>query len=353
MDFDPKKDYYSILGVSESATTSDIKKAFRKLAVKHHPDRGGDKAKFQEINEAHGILSDEQKRQQYDMFRKGGFSGFGGGSGGFDFGGFNWGSVDFDIGDLIGNIFWWGFSGFGWWGTKTYKGEDLKKIIEISFDESYLGTEKKISYEKLKKIDGVTEEICTQCNGRGKISQAAQTPFGVFQTQSACPTCNGFGKIFKKDGKTIGNGGLEQKKETIEIKIPAGIKDDAYIKYPGKGDDGIGGASTGDLYLKIRITPNNKYRRKENDLYVTADVNIFDVVLGGDIQVPHPEGSMKIKIPKGTQIWDKIRIIWKGFWEKGLFKTKGDMFVETKISIPKKLSKEEEKLRKELQKLEN
>ena len=134
------------------------------------------------------------------------------------------------------------------------------------------------------------------------MSQAAQTPFGVFQTQSACPSCGGFGKIFKKDGKAVGNGGLEQKKETIEIKIPAGIKDDAYIKYPNKGDEGIGEAPTGDLYLKIRVTPNSKYRRKDNDLFVTADVNIFDVVLGGEIQVPHPEGQMKIKIPKGTQI---------------------------------------------------
>ena len=350
MDFDPKKDYYSILGVSESATTAEIKKTFRKLAVKHHPDRWGDKAKFQEINEAHGVLSDDKKRQQYDMYRKGWFGGFGEGSH-FDFGGFNGASVDFDIGDLIGNIFWGNFSGFGG-GARASKGEDLKKIIEISFEDAYLGTEKKISYDRLQKISDVKQETCRQCSGRGKVAQATQTPFGTFQTQAACPTCHGYGNIFTKNGKEIWNRGLEEKKETIEIKIPAGIKDDAYIKYPNKGNAGIGEAPDGDLYLKIRVTPSSKYRRKDNDLYVTAEISIFDLVLGGEIEIPHPEGKMKVKIPKGTQIWDKIRITAKGFGERGLLKTKGDLFIETKISIPKKLSKEEEKLWKELQNME-
>lgn len=351
MDFDPKKDYYTILWISETATTDEIKKAFRKLAVKHHPDRGGNKEKFQEINEAHGILSDEKKRQQYDMYRKGGFGGFWEGAG-FDFGGFGGAGVDFDIGDLIGNIFGGGFSGFGGGGTKVTKGDDLKKIIEISFEESYLGTEKKISYQRLQKVSGIKEETCTQCHGRGKVAQAAQTPFGTFQTQTTCPTCHGYGKIFTKNGKEIGNGGLEEQKETIEIKIPAGIKDDAYIKYPEKGNAGIGEAPDGDLYLKIRITPTATYRRKENDLYITAEISIFDLVLGGEIEVPHPEGKLKVKIPKGTQIWDKIRITGKGFGEKGLFKSKGDMFIETKVTIPKKLSKDEEKLWKELKEIE-
>lgn len=351
MDFDPKKDYYTLLWVAENATTDEIKKAFRKLAVKHHPDRWGSKEKFQEINEAHGVLSDEKKRQQYDMYRKGGFGGFWDGAW-FDFGGFGWAGVDFDIGDLIGNIFWGGFGGFWGGGSKVSKWDDLKKIIEISFEDAYLGTEKKISYERLQKVSGVKEETCTQCNGKGKITQATQTPFWTFQTQAACPTCHGYGKIFTKNGKEVGNGGLQEVKETIEIKIPAGIKDDAYIKYPGKWNAGIWEAPDGDLYLKIRITPTNKYRRQENDLYIKTDISLFELVLGGEIEVPHPEGKIKVKIPKGTQIWDKIRVAGKGFWEKGLFKSKGDMFVETKIAIPKKLSKEEEKLWKELQKIE-
>ena len=351
MDFDPKKDYYTMLWVSETATTDEIKKAFRKLAVKHHPDRGGSKEEFQKVNEAHGVLSDEKKRQQYDAYRKGGFGGMGG-NGGFDFGGFGGASsVDFDIGDLIGNIFWggfWGGGGRSW----PIKGDDLKKIIEISFEEAFLGCEKKISYERLQKVDGVKEETCSACNGRGKVAQQVQTMFGVMQTQTACPTCQGYGKIFTKDGKTISNGGLQEQKETVEIKIPAGIKDDAYIKYPSKGDAGIGDAPTGDLYLKIRILPTKKYRRKDDDLYITSEISLFELVLGGEIEVAHPEGKMKVKIPKGTQIWDKIKITGKGFWDKGIFQRKGDMFVETTISIPKKLSKQEEKLWKELQDLE-
>ncbi|MDR2190720.1 MAG: hypothetical protein LBP53_06145 [Candidatus Peribacteria bacterium] len=176
--------------------------------------------------------------------------------------------------------------------------------------------------------------------------------FGTFQTQVVCPTCHGYGKIFTKNGKPLANGGLEEQKETISIKIPAGIKDDAFIKYPEKGNDGIGEAPTGDLYLKIRVLPSNKYRRKDNDLYVKAEISLFDVVLGGEIDVPHPEGKMTIKIPKGTQIGDKIKVGGKGFGSKGLFQSKGDMYVETHINIPKKLSKEEEKLWKELQSLE-
>lgn len=228
----------------------------------------------------------------------------------------------------------------------------MKKIIEISFEESFLGVEKKISYDRLQKVAGVKEENCSACGGRGKVSQQVQTMFGVMQTQAACPTCHGYGKIYTKEGKAVGNGGLEERKETIDIKIPAGIKDDAYIKYPAKGNAGIGDAPEGDLYLKIRVTPTSKYRRKDDDLYVIAEVSLFDMVLGGEIDVAHPEGKMKVKVPKGTQIGDKIKVSGKGFGIRGLFQSKGDLYVETKIGIPKKLSKEEEALWKELQALE-
>ncbi len=354
MDFDPKKDYYKILGVDENASTADIKKAFRKLAIKYHPDRWGSKEKFQEINEAHGVLSDEKKRQQYDAYRKGGFTGDFGGNGGFDFGGF-WGNgVDFDfgdLGDLLGGMFGGGFGGRESASART-KGSDLKKIIEISFEEAYLGTEKKISYSRLKSVDGVKQDTCTQCQGRGKVSQTAQTPFGMFQTQRACTNCGWLGKIFNKNGKQIENGGLEYQKETLEIKIPAWIKEGAYIKYSGRGDEGIWGTDAGDLYLKIHIIENSKYRREGDDLYTKAEVSLFDLVLGGEVEVNHPEGKLKIKIPKGTQIGDKIKISGKGFGEKGLFKSAGDLYVETKVSIPKRLSKEEESLWKELRNLE-
>ena len=159
--------------------------------------------------------------------------------------------------------------------------------------------------------------------------------------------------MFTKDGKPLPNAGLEERKEILEIKIPAGIKDDAYLKYAGKGNAGIGDAPEGDLYLKIRVTPNSKYRRKEDDIYVQAEVSLFDLVLGGEIEVPHPEGKIEVKVPKGTQIGDKIKVGGRGFSTRGLFSSKGDLFIETQVNIPKKLSKEEEKLWKELQELGN
>jgi len=351
MDFDPKKNYYEILWVDENASTAEIKKAFRKLAIKYHPDRWGSKEKFQEINEAHGVLSDEKKRQQYDAYRKWGFTGGFWGDWGFDFSGF-WNGGGFDFGDLW-DLLWGMFGGFWGWERRSSrsKGEDLKKIIEISFEESYLWTEKKISYSRMKKVDGLQETTCPQCQGRGRINQTAQTPFWMFQTQKACPNCEWLGKIFTKNGKQVSNGGLESVKETLEIKIPAGIKEGAYIKYTEKGDEGIGSVPNGDLYLKIHIIDNEKYRREDNDLYTKAKVSLFDLVLWGEVEVNHPEGKMKIKIPKGTQIGDKIRISNKGFWEKGLFKSAGDFFIEIEVSIPKKLNKEEEKLRENLRKL--
>jgi len=351
MDFDPKKNYYDILWVSESASTDEIKKAFRKLAIKHHPDRWWSKEKFQEINEAYQVLSDEKKRWQYDAFRKWGFTwGFGGWwQWGFDFWGFswfgNWAWVDIDLGDLLGGFFGWGFG--GWW-SKIRKWEDLKKIIEISFEDSYLWCEKKISYTRMKKVSWVTEEVCPGCNGRWKVSQQAQTPFGVMQTSSACRQCGWIWKIYKKGWKEIWNGWLEESKETIDIKIPAWIKEDAYIKYSWKWDAWIWDAPDGDLYLKIRIIPNKKYRREWDDLYVKANVTVFDLVLWWEVEVSHPEWNLKVRIPKWTQVGDKIKVAGRWFGEKWLFKSKWDMIVETEVSIPKKLSKEEEWLWKKL-----
>ena len=351
MDFDPKKNYYDILWVSESASIEEIKKAFRKLAIKHHPDRWWSKEKFQEINEAYQVLSDEKKRGQYDAFRKWWFTGwFGWWNWWFDFwnfwwfGGFwGWEGVDFDIGDLLGWIFGW----FGWW-NKVRKWEDLKKIIEITFEDSYLWCEKKISYTRLKKVEWAVEEVCPNCNGRWKVSQQVQTPLWVMQSSTACRQCGGIWKIYKKGWRTLENGWLEEEMETIEIKIPAWIKEDAYMKYSWKWNAWIWNAPDGDLYLKIRIIPNNKYRREWNDLYVKASVSVFDLVLWWEVEVSHPEWKLKVKIPKWTQVWDRIRISGRWFGEKWLFKSKWDMIVETDVSIPKKLSKDEEILWKKL-----
>lgn len=229
------------------------------------------------------------------------------------------------------------------------KGDDLEKYIEISFEEAFLGVTKKIAYTREIKIEGITEENCPHCQGTGRVTQQVQSFMGVIQTQAACPQCRGSGKIYKKDGKLLENGGLQAHKEILELNIPAGIKSESYLKYAGKGSEALGDLPPGDLYIKIIVSDSSKYQRRGDDLYVKAEVSIFDIVLGGSVEVPHPEGKTSVKIPKGTQIGQKVRVAGKGFGEKGLFKSKGDMIIELQVHIPKKLSKEQEKLWKQLQ----
>lgn len=353
-DFDPKKDYYDILWVNEDASVDEIKKAFKKLAVKNHPDKpDGNKEKFQAANEAHAVLSDEKKRQQYDMMRKWGFGGMWGGW--FDFGGFQagqWGGFDFggvDLWDLVGGIFGWGGFGWGGWARKPRKWADIKHQIDITFEESYLGTEKTIAYTRKSVVQWATSETCSECNGQWVSIQQVQTPFGVMQTKNTCPKCGWVGKVYKKDWKELGEGWLETKRETLAVNIPAGIKDDVYIKYEGKGHDGPGGVPAGDLFIKIRILASANYERKDNDLYVKSEVTLFDLVLGGTVEVTHPEGKIKVKIPKGTQIGDLVKISGKWFGGSGIFGGKGNLFVDPQVHIPKRLSRKQEKLWKELQ----
>jgi len=353
MDFDIKKNYYDILWVQEDASPEDIKKAFKKAAIKHHPDRGGDKKKFQEMNEAYQVIGDAKKKSQYDSYRKWGFGGFNG-QWGSDFGWFwgfgGWGwwfdFGDFDIGDIMGGIFWWGF---GWWSQrkKTHGGEDIQVAIDISFEEAYSWVSKTIAYTRIKKMVGIEEKICEVCGGRGSVVQQIQTPFGVMQSQWACSACGGIGHVYIKDGKPLAWWGLEKVKETLEVKIPAAIKSGAYIKFIHKGNESSE-HHIGDLYIQINVINSKLYERKGEHLYTKTHVSIFDMVLGGDIIVPHPEWKLHIKVPKGTQVGDMIKISGKGFGSSGIFSKKGDLYVIPQIDIPKKLSKEEEKLWNEL-----
>lgn len=349
MDFDVSKNYYDILGVSETASAEEIKKAFKKAAVQHHPDKWGDKKKFQEMNEAYQVIGDEKKKAQYDAYRSGGytwvgqwgFSGFGGFGGGQGFDG-----ADFDIGDLLGWFFGGGFSG-GSRQRKATSWEDITIAITITFEESFLGTTKKFSYERLQKIPWAKEKTCDTCKWHGVVTQQMQTPFGTMQSQVACRECWWVGKIFTKDGKVLSPGWLHKDKEILEVKIPAGIKDGAYIKFSNKWNDGISGKA-GDLYIQITITASKLYERKWDNMYVKAAVTIFDIVLWWECTIDHPEGKLKVKIPKWTQIGDMIKITGKWFGEWWVFSRKWDLYVIPKIDIPKKLSKEQEKLWNEL-----
>ncbi len=352
MDFDPKKNYYDILGVKEDASPEEIKKAFKKAAVKHHPDKGGDKKKFQEMNEAYQTIGDEKKKSQYDSYRHGGFSWWGGGWGGADFGwfGWGWGNVDFwdfDLGDLMWGIFGGGF-GWGWRKKTSQGGEDVQVAIDISFEESYLWVTKKIAYSRFKRVTDAQEKKCDACHGHGSVVQQMQTPFGVMQSQVACRSCGGMGTTYWKDGRLLANGWLEKIKETLEIKIPAAINSWAYIKFADKGNESTWSHHVGDFYIQINVANSRLYERKSDNLYTKTHVSIYDMVLWWEITVDHPEWKLKIKIPKGTQIGDMVKISGKWFGTGGIFSRKGDLYIIPQVDIPKKLSKDQEKLWSEL-----
>lgn len=350
LDFDPKKNYYDILGISEDAGEDEIKKAYRKLAMQYHPDRNRDNPwaedKFKEVNEANEVLSNAQKRQQYDAFRKGGYSA----------GWFGWfwgGQVDMgwfgDLGDLLWGFFGGGFG--GWWARGPQKGDDLLLQLTISFEDAYHGVEKEIAYQHLVPAEWVTTKSCETCNGRGIVMQQARTVFGVMQTQAACPDCQWAGQEYYKDNVKIGGWGLEQQSATLTVKIPAGIKTESKIRYAGKGNAGMLWWPAGDLYIRILVKQSEKWRRDADNMLYDADVSLYDAVLGGEFVITHPDGEVTVKIPKGLQVGEHIRVSGKGFGEKSTRGgRKGDLIVIPKIKIPKKLSKEQEKLWKELQK---
>jgi molecular chaperone DnaJ len=247
---------------------------------------------------------------------------------------------------------WWMFWGWfgGGWSQSSKRGDDLKKKITITFDESYLWVTKKITYSRLKVIEWAEKRTCESCNGSGRVVKQIQSPFWVMQTQAACPVCGGSGVSYFKDGKKLHNWWLENTKEVLDIKVPAWIKTDVYLKYSGRWDEWENWMSAWDLYLQINVTSNKDYIRKWEDIYVTQDVSIYDLVLGWEFEIKHPTGKIKIKIPKWTQVDDKIRVGWKGFWGGWLLSKKWDMYVMPNLKIPRRLSKEDEKLWKKLKK---
>lgn len=347
MDFDPKKDYYQILGITEEATPDDIKKIYRKLAMKYHPDRNkGNKEaeeKFKEINEANSVLSDAQKKQQYDAYRKGWYgSGFGDVFGGGWW--FNGGTVDFS--DLLEGFFGWWFGGARRAGPQQW--EDIALQLLMSFEDAYHGLTKEITYKRLIEATGAEKKTCPTCHGQGAVMQQVRTPFGVMQTQAPCEQCGGAGTEYFKDGKKMTNGGLESYEQKLTVTVPAGIQSWVSLRYPGMAHAGRSGWPSGDLYIKIAIKASDKRKRDGNNLLVEVPVTLYQAVLGGEIMVQHPDGDLKVKVPKGLQVGEYIRVAGKWFGEKGLLKSRGDLIVIPKIAIPKKLSSHEEKLWKEL-----
>ncbi len=370
-----KRDYYEVLGVEKNATDEDLKKAYRRLAKKYHPDANLDnpkeaEAKFKEVNEAYEVLSDKQKRQMYDQFGHEGPQGFGGGQGGgyYSYGsGFNGfgGFSDFgDFGDLgdIFSSFFGGGSSRAKSSTGPRKGADLKLALEISFEDSYLGIEKEVSINRYEECHacsgsgakpGTHPETCSVCKGTGKIKQVVTTPFGQMATQKTCSTCNGTGTIIKETCPECRGKGKIRKSVKIKVTIPAGIDDGQTVVLRGEGEPGTKGGARGDLYITMHVKKHSIYSRKAEHVLCEIPITYTGAVLGTEIEVPMVDGTKeKFRIPEGTATGTKFTIKNKGFKSVN-GNWRGDFVFTVVVQVPKKLTPEQRKLLVELAKTMN
>ncbi len=369
------KDYYEILGVSKDASEDEIKKAYRKLAHKHHPDKeGGDEEKFKEINSAYQILSDKQKRQQYDQFGSGfeqaaggagGFSGFEGFSGFGGQGGQQSGGFEFNFGGSQGggfeDIFSDVFQRAGFGGQEEPRqqaGSDIASDITITLEEVAVGTKKNIKlYKNVKcsECDGTgaknrETKTCPKCDGTGKITKNIRTVFGAMQQQVTCDECHGTGKVPKVKCSKCGGDGVIKEYETIEVGIPAGIEDGQTIKFSGKGESPIGGGVPGDLYITVHIQPDERFKREGNNIISEEKIKFSQAVLGDTIEIETVHGKTKVKIPAGVQSGDTLRVKGKGIHRESYF-GKGDHMIKIQIVTPEKINRQQRKMVEKLKEL--
>ncbi len=356
------KNYYEVLGVQKNADKDEIKKAFRKLAHKYHPDKkDGDENKFKEVNEAYGVLSDDKKRAEYDQYGKV-FSGDGGQGGGpgEGFGGFDWSNFtqdggagfDFDIGDIFSNIF-----GGGGRREQARRGRDISMDIELSFEESIFGVERKVLLNKISECDicnatgaakGSEMTTCTTCNGKGSIKEARRSLVGTFMTTRVCDVCTGIGKVPKNPCADCHGAGVLKKEKEILISIPAGIDNGEMIRIPKNGE-AIPHGTSGDLYVKIHVKPHSMWKKEGTDLVTNLKVKLSDALLGTDYNLKTLEGDLTVKIPEGVTFGEILRIKGKGV-PKDKSKHRGDMLIKINIELPRRLSRSAKKAVEELKK---
>ena len=356
-----KRDYYDVLGINKSASPQDIKSAYRKLAVKYHPDKNpGDKVaedKFKEASEAYGVLSDKSKKENYDNFGHAAFENGGGGQGGFGgFGGFN--SSDFSdiFEDFFGDSFGGSFAGSS--RRSSNRGNDLRYDLNISLEEAYKGLEKKISYTTYKKCKdcsgsgaakGSKPITCSYCNGKGKI----RSNQGFFTIQQTCPECSGSGEKISNTCKECKGMGKKQTRKKISTNIPKGVDDGTRIRLPGKGEAGVKGGSNGDLYIFVSVKPHNIFKRSEENLFFEFPISLADSALGISLEVPTIDGGKaKVKIPPGTQNGKQFRLKGKGM---PIIRSKefGDLYIQAVTEVPVSLTKEQRVLLEKFKKLED
>ncbi len=362
-------DYYNLLGVDKGASQDEIKKAYRKLAHEHHPDKEtGDEAKFKEINEAYQVLSDEQKRSTYDQFGSAGVNGAaGGGPGGANWedvmrqaqsqGGFGGGhGVEFDLGDIFSEFFGGGGRRGG---RQAQKGQDIQMDMELDFKEAAFGTKKSVTLYKGVKCDhcsgngaepGTPIESCETCNGQGVVEQMTNSVFGQVRRQAVCPKCAGEGKTFEDKCKTCSGNGVEKKETEIEIDIPAGVDVGQTIRVPQQGEAGPRGATPGDLFVTVDVKPEAGWKRHGDDIFSELELPYTTMVFGDTVGVKTLDGDVDLKIPAGTASGTQMRLRGKGV-QKLQRAGRGDHYVTVKVAVPKKPSGKLKKVLKELSQL--
>ena len=337
-----KRDYYETLGVSKNADAKEIKKAYRKLAVKYHPDKNPDnkaaEEKFKEAAEAYDVLSSADKKQRYDQFGHAGMSGASGG--GFGGGGMNMDDIFSQFGDIFGGG---GFGGGGRsGGRRVVKGSNLRIRLSLSLKEVSQGVDKKIKVSRLVNADGVTYITCNTCNGSGQISRISNTILGQMQTASTCPACNGSGKTIKNRPSGSDANGMIKETETVEIKIPAGVEDGMQLKVSGKGNAAPSEGINGDLIVLIELEEHKELVRDGQNLHFDHYVSFADAALGTTTEIPTIAGRVKIKLEQGIQSGKILRLKGKGLPSVNSYGT-GDLLVHINVWTPQTLSKEEKK----------
>jgi molecular chaperone DnaJ len=340
-----KRDYYEILGVSRLASPDELKRAFRKIAMDSHPDRNPDDSvaaeRFKEASEAYGVLSDPDRRRNYDMF---GHAAAGAGGGAVDF-------SDTPFADIFDTFFGGGF-GARTRRERSNRGDDLRYDMTITFEESFTGVERQIDVARLATCDhcsgsgaepGTGEETCPACRGAGQIRRQAQSIFGSVVTTATCPTCGGYGKILKSPCSQCRGQGRVQKSTRLSVKIPAGVDTGSQIRLSGEGEAGLRGGPRGDLYVVLRVKPHHQLARHDQDVVFELRVNMVQAALGDRIEIPTLEGQVEIAIPAGTQHGQTFRLQGKGMPDVRSGR-RGDQYVVLQVVVPKDLTPEQKAL---------
>ncbi len=346
-----KRDYYEVLGLAKGAGDDEIKKAYRQLAKKYHPDMNpGDaeaEVKFKEINEAYAVLSDSEKRARYDQFGHAGVDPSAGGGAGYgDFGGFG----DFDFGDILSSFF--GGGGQSTRRNAPTRGNDIRASVSISFEEAAFGCKKEITYNRIEKCEdcggsgaakGSTAETCSHCGGTGQVRVSQRTMMGMFQTTQTCDACRGTGKIIKNPCTGCRGTGYVRIKKKLDVTIPAGIDDGQKVALRGQGDAGRNGGPAGDLILVVTVRPHTVFERDGYNIYCEVPVTFTEAALGAEIDIPTLEGDVKHTIPEGTQTGTMFTLKGKGIQQVNS-KNKGDLIFSVVVEVPKNLSDAQKEL---------